>query len=240
MQLILSCCLSVLFFPQQHALLLMDDKDQFPFCFPSVSVSPPSLTQFLFPVSALFFPHPLSTFSFCSLIHVFIPTFIILLYHFLLFPSFTSFISLLLPHPFWLSPYSCLVILYDCHPSFFASHFLSLLFYLNPLLTHTTSPSLSSSQGGCSGLPASAAGGPGGERADGDSGGKGGDVAGRVSAHPHPDQWGADPHPPGATGPGWHRAISHGEERGWSCGSGKPVCIQTFVCLLTLGCTNTD
>lgn len=63
-----------------------------------------------------------------------------------------------------------------------------------------------------SGLPASAAGGPGGERADGNSGGKGGDVAGGVSAHPHPDQRGAYPDPPGAAGPWWHRAPRYGEE----------------------------
>lgn len=67
-------------------------------------------------------------------------------------------------------------------------------------------------QSGGGGLPASAAGGPGGERADGDSGGKGGDVAGGVSAHPHPDQRGPDPHPPGTAGPGRHRATGHGEE----------------------------
>ncbi len=39
-------------------------------------------------------------------------------------------------------------------------------------------------------------------------------MAGGVSAHPHPDQRGADPHPLGTAGPGWHCATSHGEDGG--------------------------
>jgi len=84
---------------------------------------------------------------------------------------------------------------------------------------HTSSPFLPL-QGRGTRVPASATGGPGGERAHGDSGGEGGDVAGWVSAHPYPDQWGANSHPPGTAGPGWHRATSHGEQRVvelWKC-----------------------
>lgn len=71
-----------------------------------------------------------------------------------------------------------------------------------------------SPQSGSSGIPASAAGRPGGERFNGDSGEPGGDMAGGVSTHPHPDQWGADPHPSSTAGPGRYRATRHGEK--WS------------------------
>lgn len=89
--------------------------------------------------------------------------------------------------------------------------FPALLFYLNPLLTHTSSLLL---QSGGSRIQASAAGGPGGERANGDPGGEGGDMAGGVPTHQNPDQRGANHHPPGAAGPRGHCTSGYGEDAG--------------------------
>lgn len=82
-------------------------------------------------------------------------------------------------------------------------------------------------QNGGSGLPASATSRLGGKWADGNSGEQGGGMAGRVSAHAHPDQWSADSHPSGTAGPGWHRATGHGEE--WLVGNWKHVCVREYV-----------
>lgn len=171
-------------------------------------------SQIFFSASAPFLPHPLPSLSSftvsLTLVFTLFPGLV------WLFPSsFTSFISPLLPHPFWLPPYFRLVILSNCHLSVSASllspMFPALLFYLNPLLTHTSSLLL---QSGGSRLPASAAGGPGGERANGDPGGEGGDMAGGVPTHQNPDQRGADHHPPGAAGPRGHRTSGYGEDAG--------------------------
>lgn len=88
--------------------------------------------------------------------------------------------------------------------------FLSLS-YANPPQIKHLSPFLLQS-GGC-GIPESAAGRPGGERPDDESGGAGGDVAGGVSAHPQPDHRGADPHPSGTAGPWRDRSTGDGEQQ---------------------------
>lgn len=112
--------------------------------------------------------------------------------------------------------------------------FPALLFYLNPLLTHTSSLLL---QSGGSRLPASAAGGPGGERANGDPGGEGGDMAGGVPTHQNPDQRGADHHPPGAAGPRGHRASGYGEGGGGRGGPWKlEACLYTDMCVELARC----
>lgn len=86
-----------------------------------------------------------------------------------------------------------------------------MLMYANPPQTEHLSFSLLQS-GGC-GIPESAAGRPGSERPDDESGGTGGDVAGGVSTHPHPDHRGADPNPSGTAGPWWDCATGNGEQQ---------------------------
>lgn len=180
--------------------------------FPSTSSLPYSLTSWCF------FPFIYSLD--CFHLHSFFCHFLLCSCYstvsFRLIFSFTSSISLLFSHPFPLPPrrHFCLLVLWLVPFPIATYHFLpfsTFLPYLNLLLTRIFSLSLPLQRGGGR-LPASAASGPGGEWADGDSEGEGGDVAGGVSAYPHPDQWSADPHPPGTAGLGWHRSTSHGEE----------------------------
>lgn len=92
-----------------------------------------------------------------------------------------------------------------------AVSFLLYLLFLYALYPFSAPDVRLSLQCGGAGLPEGPAGGPGGQRADGDPEGEGGDVAGGVSAHQDPDQRGADSPPSGTAGLGGHRASGHGE-----------------------------
>lgn len=129
-------------------------------------------------------------------------------------------------HPLMSPSFWCLTVSILLSHCFFVCFFTPTALPFVPVADCCWHTSSSHPQGRGTGLPAGPAGGPGGERADDDSGGPGSDVAGGVPANPDPDQWGADPHPPGTAGPGWHRAASYGEEwvvELWKCDR------QTFV-----------
>ena len=107
-------------------------------------------------MSALLFPHSLSTVCLPLPLIYNLTVLIFLLFHFFCPPLFSSLYPLVFFFPFSLPvPFLLVLIVLWIHP-----------WHTSPL---SLSVGVQSSGGG---LPASAAGGPGGERADGDSGGR--------------------------------------------------------------------